>query len=58
VQAAVERLAGAEVHFMGAVLNRVDLRRNAYYYARYYSAKYGEYYRAADGSRRRDGHEA
>ena len=29
---------------MGAVLNRVDLERNAYYYSQYYRREYSDYY--------------
>ena len=30
--------------FVGAVLNRVDLEHNAYYYSQYYRREYGDYY--------------
>ena len=30
--------------FFGAVLNRVDLKRNAYYYSQYYRREYSTYY--------------
>ena len=33
--------------FVGAVLNRVDLERNAYYYSHYYRREYGAYYQQA-----------
>ena len=32
---------------MGAVLNRVELERNAYYYSHYYRREYGAYYQQA-----------
>lgn len=44
VTAAIERLTAARAHFMGAVLNRVDLRRKGYYYSRYYRPEYRAYY--------------
>jgi hypothetical protein len=31
-------------HVLGAVLNRVDIIRNKYYYSRYYGYKYKNYY--------------
>ncbi|MBI2833505.1 MAG: polysaccharide biosynthesis tyrosine autokinase [Acidobacteria bacterium] len=43
-RAAIERLDGVHARFVGAVLNRVDLERNAYYYSHYYRRDYGEYY--------------
>lgn len=46
-QAAVEQLESARAKFVGAVLNRVDLDRNAYYYSRYYRRAYGQYYASA-----------
>ena len=33
--------------FVGAVLNRVDLEHNAYYYSQYYRREYGAYYQQA-----------
>lgn len=42
--AAVEQLRGANAKFIGAVLNRVDIRRHAYYYSPYYRKEYGKYY--------------
>ena len=43
-QRAVEQLEMGQARFLGAVLNRVDLEHNAYYYSRYYRADYGSYY--------------
>jgi succinoglycan biosynthesis transport protein ExoP len=43
-QRAVEQLELGHAKFLGAVLNRVDLEHNAYYYSRYYRAEYGNYY--------------
>ena len=41
---AVEQLEKSRPGFIGAVLNRVDLERNGYYYSNYYRRKYGQYY--------------
>jgi len=41
VQRAADQLQGIGAKVVGAVLNKVDLERNAYYYSQYY----GEYYR-------------
>jgi capsular exopolysaccharide synthesis family protein len=41
---ALEQLEHAHARFIGAVLNRVDLNRNAYYYSRYYRREYTQYY--------------
>ena len=41
---AVEQLRGSKATILGAVLNRVNIRRNPYYYARYYKHDYAEYY--------------
>jgi hypothetical protein len=35
-QRAIEQLEHARAKFVGAVLNRVDLRHNPYYYSQYY----------------------
>jgi capsular exopolysaccharide synthesis family protein len=43
-RAAVEQLEQGRAHFVGAVLNRVELERNAYYYSHYYRREYGAYY--------------
>ena len=43
-QQAVEGLEAAGARFAGAVLNRVDLDRNGYYYSRYYRPQYQQYY--------------
>jgi capsular exopolysaccharide synthesis family protein len=43
-QRAVEQLEMSQARFLGAVLNRVDLEHNAYYYSRYYRHEYGGYY--------------
>ena len=41
---AVEQLVNANGRMIGAVLNRVDLTHNAYYYSQYYRREYGHYY--------------
>lgn len=41
---ALDQLENAQAKFVGAVLNRVDLQRNAYYYAQYYRREYAQYY--------------
>jgi capsular exopolysaccharide synthesis family protein len=46
-QQALDQLEQARGRFIGAVLNRVDLERHAYYYARYYRKDYANYYSAA-----------
>jgi polysaccharide biosynthesis transport protein len=43
-QRAVEQLEMGQARFLGAVLNRVDLEHNSYYYSRYYRSDYGGYY--------------
>ena len=49
-QRAVEQLEMSQAKFLGAVLNRVDLEHNAYYYSRYYRPEYGGYYGGAGAS--------
>jgi capsular exopolysaccharide synthesis family protein len=44
---AVEQLQKGRPAFVGAVLNRVELERNALYYSNYYRREYGQYYQAA-----------
>jgi capsular exopolysaccharide synthesis family protein len=46
-RAAVEQLEKSRPGFIGAVLNRVDLERNGYYYSNYYRREYGQYYHQA-----------
>jgi succinoglycan biosynthesis transport protein ExoP len=43
-QRACEQLGNAKAKFLGAVLNRVDLEHNAYYYSQYYRREYAAYY--------------
>jgi capsular exopolysaccharide synthesis family protein len=41
---ALDQLEQAQARFVGAVLNRVDLEHNAYYYSQYYRREYSDYY--------------
>jgi succinoglycan biosynthesis transport protein ExoP len=41
---ALDQLERVNAKFVGAVLNRVDLERNAYYYSQYYRREYTSYY--------------
>jgi len=41
---ALEQLAQGHARVIGGVLNRVDLKRNPYYYAKYYRKEYSNYY--------------
>jgi len=43
-QRALEQLQHARAKFVGAVLNRVDLQHNGYYYSQYYRREYTDYY--------------
>jgi len=49
---AVQQLSRTRARFVGAVLNRVQLERNAYYYSQYYRKEYTTYYQQAVGGRR------
>ena len=42
--AALEQLEAAKAHFLGGVLNKVDVQRHSYYYSHYYRRDYGQYY--------------
>jgi capsular exopolysaccharide synthesis family protein len=44
---AVEHLEQGRARFVGAVLNRVELERNSYYYSHYYRREYNAYYQQA-----------
>jgi len=41
---AIEQLGHARAQFVGAVLNKVDLQHNSYYYSPYYRREYSDYY--------------
>jgi capsular exopolysaccharide synthesis family protein len=43
-QTALEQLESANAQVVGAVLNRVDVQRNSYYYSHYYRREYLDYY--------------
>ena len=45
---ALDQLQQARAHFFGAVLNRVDLQHNPYYYSQYYRREYADYYTSAN----------
>jgi succinoglycan biosynthesis transport protein ExoP len=46
-RAALEQLEAVQAHVIGAVLNRVDLEKNPYYYSAYYRKEYSRYYAKA-----------
>jgi capsular exopolysaccharide synthesis family protein len=43
-QAALDQLDSAKAKYIGGILNRVDVRRHAYYYSRHYRREYQNYY--------------
>jgi capsular exopolysaccharide synthesis family protein len=43
-KAALDQLENARAKFVGAVLNKVNLAKNPYYYSHYYRREYGTYY--------------
>jgi capsular exopolysaccharide synthesis family protein len=47
---AIEQLRGANARFIGAVLNRANITRHAYYYAPYYRKEYAKYYQRSGTS--------
>ena len=49
-QTAIEQLEQARAKFIGAVLNRVDLQHNSYYYSQYYRREYSDYYQKGAAS--------
>lgn len=49
-QRAIDQLAQAKVNVIGAVLNRVDIKHNAYYYSNYYRREYDAYQAPAAAS--------
>lgn len=48
---ALEQLERGRAKFLGAVLNRVDLQHNSYYYSQYYRRDYADYYKRGTGAR-------
>jgi len=49
-KAALDQLESAKAKYLGAVLNKVDLQHNSYYYSHYYKRSYSEYYVGATPS--------
>ncbi len=47
-QGALDQLQSAKAKVIGAVLNRVNVERNSYYYSHYYKRAYSNYYRSAE----------
>ena len=47
--AALQQLKRVKAKFLGGVLNRVNLRRDSYYYSHYYKASYSNYYKSSAG---------
>ena len=43
-KAALDQLENARAKFVGAVLNKVELEKNGYYYSQYYKREYSQYY--------------
>jgi succinoglycan biosynthesis transport protein ExoP len=43
-KAALEQLDAVKAKYVGGILNRVDVHRNPYYYARHYRREYSNYY--------------
>jgi succinoglycan biosynthesis transport protein ExoP len=43
-KAALEQLDSAKAKYVGGILNRAEVHRNPYYYARYYHKDYNNYY--------------
>jgi succinoglycan biosynthesis transport protein ExoP len=41
---ALERLDAAHPNYLGAILNKVDVRRNPYFYSKHYRKEYQKYY--------------
>lgn len=41
---ALDQLDAAKAKYVGGILNRVDVRRNPYYYSRHYRREYANYY--------------
>ena len=46
-KAALDHLRAGRARIIGAILNRVDLDRHAYYYEDYYQQQYESYYAKA-----------
>ena len=50
VKRALQTLMSGEPRLLGLVLNGVDLKRNKYYYSRYYGYEHTHYYSASSAS--------
>lgn len=53
-QKAVEQLEVAQPRFVGAVINKVNLHRNAFYYSDYYRREYSRYYTGSSDRDQKD----
>jgi succinoglycan biosynthesis transport protein ExoP len=52
IQRAIDQVSGVGGKVIGVVLNKVDLRRNSYYYSQYYGEYYRGYYAEGAGTHR------
>jgi polysaccharide biosynthesis transport protein len=43
---ALDQLENARAKFVGGILNKVEIEKNAYYYSQYYKKEYARYYQA------------
>jgi capsular exopolysaccharide synthesis family protein len=50
-QRAISQLSRGSARFLGAVLNRVDLKHHGYYYSQYYRSEYSDYYQRSEEPR-------
>jgi Mrp family chromosome partitioning ATPase len=41
---AIDQLRASKATILGAILNRVDVQKNPYYYSHYYKHEYASYY--------------
>ena len=41
---ALEQLDAARPNYLGAILNKVDVRKNPYFYSKHYRKEYQKYY--------------
>jgi succinoglycan biosynthesis transport protein ExoP len=51
-KAALDQLDSAKAKYVGGILNRVDVHRNAYYYSRHYRSEYSNYYAKREPAKR------
>jgi succinoglycan biosynthesis transport protein ExoP len=52
IQRAIDQLSSVGGTITGAVLNKVDLKRNSYYYSQYYGEYYRSYYSEAESPKK------